>query len=157
MFMLSLSSFVESELKKILTFNIANEIIGQGLDLHMFSHISLYGYNNSFLCTDFGLNLSYTFQNLHQQIHRSQHKKVNLLSYWGKNCKNCHMCAICYIYSYITDSFHVAFFLLDDRGSRIFLIRQQKVFEYTNLPGPSKSKQRIKDGTYKNRVENDRK
>ena len=56
-----LSSFVESELKKVLTFNIANEIIGQGLDLHMFSHISLYGYNNSFLCTDFGNNLSYTF------------------------------------------------------------------------------------------------
>ena len=101
---------LQSELKKVLTFNIANEIIGQGLDLHMFSHISLYGYNNSFLCTDFGLNLSYTFQNLHQYIHRSQHKKVNLLSYWGKNCKNCHMCAICYIYSYITDSFHVAFF-----------------------------------------------
>ena len=59
-----------------------------------------------------------------RSIYIGKHKKVNLLSYWGKNCKNCHMCAICYIYSYITDSFHVAFFfLLDDRGSWIFLIR----------------------------------
>ena len=56
-----------SELKKILQY--MQQVKRLDYCPSTFFCISLYGYNNSFLYTDFWLNLSYTLQNLHWQIH----------------------------------------------------------------------------------------